>query len=369
VSALSDRERRDWLRLTRTQNVGPVTFATLIARFGSASAALDAVPKLAQRGGAKSFKIPSVSDAEQELEALEKLGGKFIASCEPEFPRGLAALDPPPPVISVLGHAALLSRDMIAIVGARNASALGRKFVATLAVGLGKAGLVVASGMARGIAAAAHDSALATGTCAVLAGGVDVIYPPENGALYERIRSEGVVVSEMPVGESPQARHFPRRNRIISGLARGVIVVEAAENSGSLITANYALEQGREVFAVPGSPLDPRAKGTNRLIREGALLTESADDVLDVLKTMLGHSFGEPGRPPLSSQPLELDSGDREAERLRVRLLELLAPSPIEVDELIRQTGAPAGLVTMLLLELELAGRAQRHPGNRISLL
>jgi DNA processing protein len=368
MSALSDREKHDWLRLARTQNVGPVTFATLIARFGSAAAALAAVPRLAQRGGAASLRIPSASDAEREMETLAQLGGKFIASCEPEFPRGLAALDPPPPLLAVLGHPPLLSRNMVAIVGARNASALGRRFAATLAGDLGKAGLVVASGMARGIDAAAHEAALATGTCAVLAGGVDVIYPSENTALYEQIRAQGVIVSEMTMGESPQARHFPRRNRIISGLSRGVIVVEAAENSGSLITANYALEQGREVFAVPGSPLDPRAKGANRLIREGATLTESAEDVLNVLRPMLDHAFREPDSRASGAAPLDRDIVDRETERLRVRLLELLSPAAVEIDELVRQCAAPASAVAAALLELELAGRAQRQPGNRVSL-
>lgn len=363
---LSDREKRDWLRLARTQNVGPVTFATLIARFGSPVAALEAVPKLAQRGGATSFKLPSPADADRELEMLAELGGKFIASCEEEFPVGLAALDPPPPIIAVLGQAALLSRDMIAIVGARNASALGRKFAATLATALGKAGLVIASGMARGIDAAAHEAAMPTGTCAVLAGGVDVVYPPENDRLYERLRTEGAIISEMPMGESPLARHFPRRNRIISGLSRGVVIVEAAEGSGSLITANYALEQGREVFAVPGSPLDPRARGTNRLIREGATLTEAADDILSVLSPTLGDGFREPDSH-LPRQEV-LDISDPEVEHVRRTLSELLSPSPTDVDELVRQCHAPAAIVICALLELELAGRACRHPGNRVSL-
>jgi DNA processing protein len=368
MRTLSDRERRDWLRLARTQNVGPVTFATLIARFGSASAALDAVPKLARRGGRPDLHLPSVSGAEQEMEALMNLGGRFIASCEPDFPPGLAALNPPPPILAVLGKPALLSREMVAIVGARNASALGRKFAATLAAELGAAGLMIASGMARGIDAAAHEATLAVGTCAVVAGGIDVVYPAENAALYERLREEGAIVSEMPLGESPQSRHFPRRNRIISGLSRGVIVVEAAENSGSLITANYALEQGREVFAVPGSPLDPRARGCNRLIREGATLIESATDVLNVLNPILGRVFQETGPEPDDIDEPDPDFSNNESEHLRSKLLELLAPSPVEVDELIRQARAPAGAVAMALLELELAGLVRRHAGNRVSL-
>ncbi|HTK79007.1 MAG TPA: DNA-processing protein DprA [Rhizomicrobium sp.] len=364
--SLTDLELRDWLRLARTQNVGPVTFAALIARFGSAAAALDAVPRLAQRGGGTALRIPSASDAEREIEALRTLGGRFVASCESEFPSGLAALDSPPPILAVIGRVDLLAREMIAIVGARNASALGRKFATRLAADLGEAGLVVSSGMARGIDAAAHEAALQTGTCAVMAGGVDVTYPAENEALYERLRREGVVVSEMQMGQSPQARHFPRRNRIISGLSRGVVVVEAAENSGSLITASYALEQGREVFAVPGSPLDPRARGANRLIREGATLIESAEDVLGALRSILGHAFREP--PP--SAPTNGPSPDEShTERLRQQLLELLGPSPVELDELVRQTRAAVPLVLETLLELQLAGRVERHPGNRISLL
>jgi DNA processing protein len=368
MSALSERERRDWLRLARTQNIGPVTFATLIARFGSASVALDAVPKLARQGGAREFTLSSISDADREMEALSEVDGRFIASCEPGFPPGLAALNPPPPILAVVGKGALLAKEMVAIVGARNASALGRKFAAMLASELGAAGLVIASGMARGIDTAAHEAAFTTGTCAVVAGGIDVIYPAENAALYERLRTEGVIISEMPFGESPQARHFPRRNRIISGLSRGVIVVEAAENSGSLITANYALEQGREVFAVPGSPLDPRARGCNRLIRDGATLIESAADVVSVLRPILGGAFREPGPEAYGKQTAGADCANSKIDQLRSKLLELLAPSPVAIDDLIRQTGAPPGTVATALLELELAGLARRHPGNRVSL-
>ncbi len=261
-------------------------------------------------GGGKNFVLPPEEDSARELEALAKLGGRLIASCEADFPPGLKALEAPPPVLSALGHPHLLQKEMIAIVGARNASALARKFAATLARELGFAGLVVVSGLARGIDAAAHEAALAVGTVAVVAGGVDIIYPPENEKLYAAIRNQGVILSEMRLGEAPQARHFPRRNRIISGLARGVVVVEAAEKSGSLITADYALEQGREIFAVPGSPLDPRARGANRLIREGATLTESADDILSVLSPMLGGAFREPDSlsPAFSTGALEAEA-------------------------------------------------------------
>jgi DNA processing protein len=363
--ALSDAERRAWLRLSRTQNVGPVTFASIMARFDSAIEALVEVPHLARRGGGAALRIPSDDDAKREIDALAKLGGRIIASVESQYPQGLAALEAPPPILSVIGHVSILARDMVAIVGARNASALGRKFAQQMAHDLGEAGLVVASGMARGIDTAAHEGSLAAGTCAVVAGGVDVIYPPENETLYERIRAQGTIVSEMTLGQAPQARHFPRRNRIISGLSRGIVIVEAAEGSGSLITANYALEQGREIFAVPGSPLDPRAKGTNRLIREGATLTESAQDVLTALRPILARSFREPGSGNMRG-PRDRNI-DAEADAIRDQVAEMLGPAPIEVDELIRQSGASTAAVLAVILEFELAGRLTRHPGNRVS--
>jgi DNA processing protein len=362
--SLGEAERRAWLRLARTQNVGPVTFAQLISRFGSATAALKEVPRLVKRGGGDDPRMPSDDDAAREIAGLAKLGGRVIASCEPDFPRGLRAAEPAPPILSVVGHATLLDREMVGIVGARNASALGRKLAGTLARDLAQAGLVVVSGLARGIDAAAHEGALAGGTCAVVAGGVDIVYPPENAQLHERIRAEGCIVSEMPLGQAPQARHFPRRNRIISGLARGIVVVEAAEGSGSLITANYALEQGREIFAVPGSPLDPRARGTNRLIRDGATLTESAADVLAGLRPILGHDFQEPERDGPSSPE---QSSEADADRIRSLVEEALSPAPVEVDELVRICRAPAAVVAIILLELELAGRIARHPGGKVS--
>ncbi len=363
---LSESERRAWLRLARTQNVGPVTFTQLIARFGSATTALAELPRLSRRGGGDELSPPSDADARRELERLHGFGGRMIACAEPEFPRGLAVLDPPPPLISAVGHETLLAREMVAVVGARNASALGCKLAARLAADLGEAGFVVVSGLARGIDAAAHDAALAHGTCAVVAGGIDIVYPPENAALHERIRAQGAIVSEMPFGERPQARHFPRRNRLISGLARGVVIVEAAEGSGSLITARFALEQNREIFAVPGSPLDPRARGTNRLIREGATLTETADDVIAALRPIVGREFEEPE----SESGAALPDGarlDAEADRVRVRIEEALGPAPVDVDELIRLCGAPVAAVLTVLLEMELAGRLARHSGNRVS--
>lgn len=360
----SRQRQLDWLRLARTPEVGPATFAQVIARFGSVGRALEELPRLARRGGGKTFVPAGEAETARELEQLEQAGGRLILACDDDFPHGLAALTPPPPLISVLGK--LPRRDMVAIVGARNASALARKFAHLLARDLGEAGLAVVSGLARGIDSAAHEAALEHGTVAVVAGGVNVIYPPENEALYRAIAEQGAVISEMPFGETPQARHFPRRNRLISGLSRGVVVVEAAERSGSLITATYALEQGREIFAVPGSPLDPRAKGANRLIREGATLTESAEDVLSVLGPILGRQFREAESAPAASPQMSLGLED-EADRMRQRVEDALSASPVEMDELIRQSGAPPSAVMTVILELELAGRCRRHPGNRVS--
>jgi len=361
---LSELERVRWLQLSRTPNVGPVTFAQLLVRFGTVEVALCEVPRLARRGGGIPPKVPDEAVIRCELDALTAKGGRMIASCEPAFPRGLAALDASPPLIFALGHIHLLAREMIAIVGARNASALGRKLAQTLARELSEAGLIVVSGMARGIDTAAHEGALKNGTIAVVAGGVDIIYPPENKPLYAALLEEGAVVSEMPLGEAPQARHFPRRNRIVSGMARGVVVVEAAEGSGSLITARMALEQNREVFAVPGSPLDPRAKGTNRLLRDGAVLTESAEDVLTVLRPILGAEFGDPGRDGPVTLPV---IPEIEIDRIRASVEEALGPAPLAVDELIRVCDAPAQAILAVLLELELAGKLTRHPGNAVS--
>lgn len=360
---MQDSERRAWLRLARTENVGPVTFRNLIARFGTASAALDALPRLVARGGGKNFVLGDEGEAARECDALLKLGGRLIAACEPDYPQGLKTLEAPPPVISVLGQSHLLRKEMIAIVGARNASALARKFAETLSRELGFAGLVVVSGLARGIDTSAHEASLAVGTVAVLAGGVDMVYPPENEKLYAAIKTQGVILSEMRLGEAPQARHFPRRNRIISGLARGVVVVEAAEKSGSLITAQCALDQGREIFAVPGSPLDPRARGANSLIRNGATLVQGVDDILEILRPILTSGFRESDPEPDGTPTAALEA---EADRVRAAVEEALGPAPIEIDDLIRQLKVPAAAVLTVILELELAGRCVRQPGNRV---
>ncbi|MDF2764885.1 MAG: dprA [Rhodospirillales bacterium] len=365
---LSATERLDWLRLIRSENVGPVTFRHLLRRFGSAAAALAALPDLAKRGGrAQPLKVHPRAAAEREIAELERLGGRMIGFIEPDFPAPLAAIDDSPPLLTVLGQAQVLTRPTVAIVGARNASANGRLLAGRIAREIGAAGYSIASGLARGIDSAAHEAALETGTVAVVAGGIDVIYPPENEALYRAIAERGAVVAEMAVGTVPQARHFPRRNRLISGLSLGVVVVEAALRSGSLITARFALEQGREVFAVPGSPLDPRSAGANGLIRDGALLVESAADVIAALSAQ---------KPPLSARD-ELkfsaapaaDPGEREVAAARPVLLELLSPEPVAVDELLRACPFSPAAVQTALLELELAGRLARHPGNRVSLL
>jgi len=283
------------LRLCRTGTIGPVSFYALLRRFGSARAALEMLPQLARRGERSDTVIPVTrAAAEAELAALQRLGARLVCWGEPIYPSGLAAVEDAPPILAVLGRAELLGSPIVAVVGARNASANGRRFSRDLAAALGQGGIVVVSGLARGIDAAAHLGALETGSIAVVAGGLDVVYPEENRGLHEALTRQGAIVAELPLGTEPQARHFPRRNRIISGMALGVVVVEAAARSGSLITARFALEQGRDVFAVPGSPLDPRCRGSNDLLRHGAILTENAEDVLSHLQPQLTN----PAPPP-----------------------------------------------------------------------
>ena len=366
---LSDAERLDWLRLSRSENVGPITFFALLQRLGSAGAALEALPDLARRGGRRGpIRIATRSAAEREIEAIARMGGRLIARADPDYPVPLAAIPDAPPLIIVRGDARLLARPTLAMVGARNASANGVRFATTLARELGEAGYVIASGLARGIDAGAHRGALATGTVAVVAGGPDIVYPPEHAALSDEIIARGALVTEMPPGVEPQARHFPRRNRIILGLSRGVVVVEAAPQSGSLITARLALEQGREVFAVPGSPLDPRARGPNNLIRQGAVLVENAADVIDALAQIQPSRLAEPtdGAPYRVPSP---ETPDEAALRAgRAVLLGLLGPTPVSADELIRQSRLTPALTVTILLELELAGRLDRLPGGLVAL-
>ncbi len=365
---LSDVERIDWLRLARTNGVGPVTFAKLIERFGDAESAIDALPRLAKRGGrAKPLKPASRDEARRELDRLDTLSARLLCACEPDYPDLLASLDPPPPVITVIGPLDPDARPVCAMVGARNASAIGLRFAGDLARQLGEAGIIVSSGLARGIDGAAHAATLESGTIAVVAGGLASIYPPEHAELHAAIAREGLIVSEMPPDYTPQARDFPRRNRLISGLSLGVVVIEAAERSGSLITARYALEQGREVMAAPGSPLDPRAKGTNRLLRDGAALIESAEDVIAVLEQTRRPSVEAPAMGDYENEPLDPRQLDEEADQVREQVAALLSPSPVHRDELVRHTGAPARAVIAALVELELAGRALIYPDGSVS--
>ncbi|MFN3233648.1 MAG: DNA-processing protein DprA [Alphaproteobacteria bacterium] len=368
MSALSDLEQRDRLRLIRSPHVGPVTFRSLMARFGSASDALAALPELARRGGRKSaIKVFPAGTAEDEIATTEAAGARMLHVDVSPYPEALAVLPDAPPVLIVKGEIGHLEKPGLGIVGARNASAAGVRFTQTIAGDLGQTGFTIVSGLARGIDTAAHRGSLKSGTIAVMAGGIDVVYPPENQSLFELISEQGLIVCEMSIGTKPQARHFPRRNRLISGLSRGVLVVEAALRSGSLITARFAGDQGRDVFAVPGSPLDPRHRGTNDLIRNGAVLTESAEDIVQAMEGSL-HS---PVRVSLESTPVQsnllLENASGEGAGRDV-LLEKLGPTPTEIDELIRQTRLTPATVFTILLELELAGRLDRHPGNKVSL-
>ena len=357
MSILPDPERRDWLRLARAETVGPAAFRYLLDTYGDAGRAIDALPRLAERAGrAAAPRVPTPAQAQREIETGLALGARLLCSCESAFPPQLTAIDPPPPVIWALGDAGLLHARTVAVVCARIASAAGQRFARSLARDLGQGGYVVASGLARGIDGAAHEGSMDTGTVAVLGGGIDDVYPPEHGELYRRIAQQGCVVSESPVGHRAQARDFPRRNRLISGLSLGVVVVEAEMRSGSLITARLAAEQGREVFAVPGSPLDARAKGTNDLIRQGAALCEGATDVLRALDGLRGVS--EPPPSPTGSQ-----SGPPD-EALLARIADLLSPTPVAWDELARAAGAPGPEVYSALVELSLAGRAELLPGG-----
>jgi DNA processing protein len=369
--SLTDAERLAWLRLIRSDNVGPATFYHLLRHFGSVEAAIDGLPGLARQGGRRDIRLCTSDEAAAELDRTLSTGARLLAAIEPDYPTPLAAVEDAPPILAVLGDTSLFERPTVAIVGARNASTNGKRFAEQLAADLGEAGFVIASGLARGVDGAAHTGALGTGTIAALAGGVDHCYPPEHERLYDEIVQQGALISEQPAGLQPQGRHFPRRNRLISGLSLGVVVVEAALRSGSLITARMALEQGREVFAIPGSPLDPRCRGTNNLLRQGAALTESAADVLAALDGAAGRQgqgfsehFGDLFEP---RSPAERPAPD--LENARRTITENLSPSPTMVDELIRDSQMSPASVATVLLELELAGRLERLPGNRVALL
>ena len=357
---LTDEERLDWLRLIRSENVGPRTFRALLDHFGSAGAALDALPDLARRGGTmRPIRTCSRAEAEREFSAAHDLGIVMIGLTEPDYPPALAVIADPPPLLALRGKPAALARPAVAIVGARNASAAGQKIAQRLAHDIGEAGYVIVSGLARGIDAAAHRGSLATGTVAVLAGGHDNVFPENHVQLLDAILLDGGAVSEMPLDWAPRAHDFPRRNRLISGLAMGVIIVEAAKRSGSLITARLALEQGREVFAVPGSPLDPRAEGTNDLLKQGATLVTDAADVIVALQPILGRRHA----PVVHDVAAPDDAVEPDADA-RARILGLLSPAPVSLDDLVRLAGSTAAIVRTVLLELELAGRLERRGGT-----
>ena len=366
---LSDRQRLAWLRLIRSDNVGSVTFRDLINHFGSAEAAIERLPELSRRGGAgRDIRIASVAEAEAELEAARRFGATFIGIGEPGYPPALRRIDGAPPLSAAIGDLSLAQRPAVGMVGSRNASVSGTKFAARLAREIGAAGYAIASGLARGIDAAAHAASLGTGTIAALAGGLDQPYPPENLDLYAEIRAgKGLAISEMPMGWEARARDFPRRNRLIAGVALGVVVIEAAERSGSLITARRAGDFGRLVFAVPGSPLDPRAAGANGLIKDGAIMVTEARDVLDALAPL---SRMSPPDAPLMEETEAMGGDETRApdEDERAQVLSALGPSPVEIDDIVRHTGLPAQLVYYVLLELDLAGRLDRHSGGLVSL-
>ena len=401
--ALTEQQKLDWLRLIRTEGIGPRLFQTLLNRYGGASAALQALPELAGQSKRR-ITLCTLDQAEHEMARILRDGAQLVALGEQLYPPLLAEIEAPPPLLTVRGRIALLRERSIAIVGSRNASAAGLKMAERLAHDLGRSGFVIVSGLARGIDGRAHVTALPRGTIAVLAGGINTLYPQEHTALYAQIAQEGLLVTEMPYGWEPRGRDFPRRNRIISGLCRGVVVVEAAERSGSLITARFALEQGREVFAVPGSPLDPRAGGTNHLLRNGATFITEAAHVEEALRNFMGEDVWQPSpyqvtesetphdtplwdeydflmeevsAPAVIRETPETPYRGGEPERtvmspqtdIQARLLSLLGPVPIAIDDIIHISGFATHIVAHNLIELELAGQVVRHSGHLVSLV
>lgn len=371
-SAFSLSDKLDWLRLIRTDNIGPITFYKLLEQYGSASEALNALPELSKKGGRKKpLEAPDLSNVEKEYEALQKIGGDIVCASEKLYPLALAATDDAPPILSYIGNIDLARGHCLAMVGARNASLNGRNFAAKLAKELGQCGQTIVSGLARGIDTSAHHGALETGTVAIVAGGIDVVYPRENAELYDQIKQRGLVMAESPLGIEPIARHFPKRNRIVSGLSTGVIVIEATIKSGSLITARMAGEQGRDVYAVPGYPGDPRAQGPNKLIQDGAVLIQKAQDILQAMENYTGgnalsdHQAMPPSEPLVQHTKLD----DQQSKDLMTDLLQNLSQMPSGVDELARACHVSIPQLQMALLELELAGRLQRLPGNRVVLI
>ncbi len=366
---LSRGQRLAWLRLIRSENVGPATFRALVNEFGGAEAAIAALPMLSRRGGrAHDIRLCTEAEAEAELARAESLGARLVAVGEPGYPPALAHVEAPPPVLYIKGRTDLAAIPIVAIVGARNGSAVGQKFTRQLASELGLEGFVIASGLARGIDTAAHRAALEHGTIAVLAGGIDIVYPPENEDLQQAIAERGLLISERSPGFSPRGQDFPRRNRLISGISLGVVVVEAAERSGSLITARLAGEQGREVFAVPGSPLDPRCAGTNNLLKQGAGLVTCTGDIVEILAPILGRQLPSPAGLAAADEHKTPEPLPDIRQTERELILGALGPSPVDIDELIRTTGVATRKVHIVLLELDLAGRLQRHGQQLVSL-
>jgi DNA processing protein len=365
---LSDRQRIAWLRLIRTESVGPATFRDLINRFGSAETALELLPELLASGGARRLpRIPAIAEIETELEIARRAGAALVAIGEPDYPPMLKRMDQPPPIVAVKGDTAVFRQTPVAIVGARNASLVGMKMARLLATDLGREGYAIISGLARGIDTAAHQGSLVTGTVAVLAGGLDRPYPPENIKLCNDIPDKGgAIISEMPFGWEPRAVDFPRRNRIIAGLSLGLVVVEAAKRSGSLISARLAGEMGRLVFAVPGSPLDPRAAGTNSLLKEGVTLVTEASDVIEHIAPLVGAA---PSKQPAAEDVRDLFATPPPGDDDRARVVEALGPVPVGIDEVIRHSGLHPAQLSAILLELDLAGRIERHAGGAVSLL
>jgi len=363
----SEDEILAWLRLARSRRVGPSTFIRLLREHGNAETALKALPQVASQAGAKGYTPCPADHANAELEAGFKCGAELLCLGTPEYPPHLALISDPPPVLWAIGDPGLAHRPTVGLVGARNASSLGQRMARLLAQELGPAGYVIASGLARGVDTAAHHASLETGTIAVLAGGVDVIYPRENKDLWQQIAHQGLVVSEAPIGTSPQARHFPKRNRIISGMSLGIVVIEGAAKSGSLITARNALDQGREVMAVPGSPLDPRAIGCNMLLRDGAGLVRSAADVIEYLESA-AQGILEIPMPELKTIPAPSSAKLMSSSSIPTNLKSLLSTAPIPEDTLIRESGLPTPKAMELIFDLELSGEITRHPGGLLSL-
>ncbi|MCV6599572.1 MAG: DNA-processing protein DprA [Alphaproteobacteria bacterium] len=370
---LSEKEKLEWLKLIRTENVGPITFYKLIDNFGSAKKALEEIPNIAKRGGKLSkVKIPSDKEVLDEYKRLKKLGGEIVCACEPQYSEALLACDDCPPVLMCLGDTSLLNKKNIAVIGNRNPTIVSKNMARRISMDLGEKGFVIASGLASGIDTCAHEGGLANGTIAVLGGGVDVIYPKENLNIYNEIKTKGLIISEVPMGTQPIARHFPKRNRIVAGLSRATVVIEAKLQSGSLITAKQALDYGRDVMAVPGHPMEPKAKGTNSLIqRQGANLVTSANDIIEAMDKMIKPLFKEEDLLSFDFEPIQTKEVNIEDldETKDILLNEYINYVPIEINSIISDSKMPVNLILTALLDLELAGRIETHSGNKVSLL